>query len=552
MTYPLFHPSSEVLPPNSLTLTEFADAFPGEDEHVEFKKSLSKRRVAEAAVAFANHDGGVVLLGVTDQGAVEDWGSKAADEMNIHGLLGEIHHLPRYRIHRCRVGESEIVALAVSPLVEGVAQTSDGRILVRRGASNRPLIGPDLFELMSRRRLTPFESTPTETAVTDADPQLVRSLATAWEWGEEQSEFLERLREKSMATIGPQSRLTVAGALYLVPRPHEALMSKAFVEVFRYRDEGPDEDRREVFSGPVPAQVRDVTAFVLGEIGYDLVMLGLHRREVPRLPEVVLREALANAVAHRSYEMIGASVRVEMRPDRVEVVSPGGLPAPVTLDNIRVQNAARNPAVIDSLRRFGLAEDAGRGVDIMEDTMKQNLLTPPEFKDGSHWFTVVLRLDSSATPLERAWIGGLERDDVAPEDLRLLLAAARGDALSNASARVTLGVDRPEAREALLRLVGKGLLVQTGDRGGTRYRLHPALDPEFRFLEEDIEADVIELAAEGPVTNSRLRAKTGLDRTTALAVLTRMVKKGLIQRVGQKRGTRYILTEAGERWGRTT
>ena len=65
------------------------------------------------------------------------------------------------------------------------------------------------------------------------------------------------------------------------------------------------------------------TQFVFDELGVDLVILGLRRHELPCVPLRVLREVLANAVAHRSYELRGAAVRVEMRPDRIEIASPG-------------------------------------------------------------------------------------------------------------------------------------------------------------------------------------------------------------------------------------
>ena len=139
------------------------------------------------------------------------------------------------------------------------------------------------------------------------------------------------------------------------------------------------------------------------EIGFDLVVPGLIRHELLRLPEKVVREAIANAVAHRSYEMRGTSVKVEIRPDRVVVTSPGRLPEPVTIENMREQNAARNPAVIAALRRFDLAEDAGRGVDVMEDEMAANLLRPPAFSEpgGGGSVAVTLWLEATVTKEER-------------------------------------------------------------------------------------------------------------------------------------------------------
>jgi ATP-dependent DNA helicase RecG len=67
MSYPLFHPKSSE-PPHADLAAEFARAFPGEDEYVEFKQGLSEVRMAEAVTAFSNADGGVILLGVNPHG----------------------------------------------------------------------------------------------------------------------------------------------------------------------------------------------------------------------------------------------------------------------------------------------------------------------------------------------------------------------------------------------------------------------------------------------------------------------------------------------------
>jgi ATP-dependent DNA helicase RecG len=133
--------------------------------------------------------------------------------------------------------------------------------------------------------------------------------------------------------------------------------------------------------GALGRQLEDAVEEVASELGTELVVLGVRRYDLPRIPRVVLREALANAIAHRSYELDGTAVRVEIYPDSVHIISPGSLPEPVTVENIRETQAARNIKVINALRRLGLAEDAGRGVDVMVDAMRDELLEPPTFED---------------------------------------------------------------------------------------------------------------------------------------------------------------------------
>ena len=567
MSYPLFHPRNQEPRPSVLTAQELAEKFDGETTHIEFKKGFSQKPITEAVVAFSNAEGGVILVGVDNRGRIKGAPWNGECEKEVHGWLGNLNDPGRYDIHEVTVEGRRVVVISVSRRIEGFAQTSNGRLLLRRGASNRALVGAELARFVADRSLRRFEATATEVDVAEADPDLLAGLAGAWSWGNER--ILDRLEENGfLERFGEASRLTVAGVLYLVPEPHRVL-GKTFVEIFRYRGEGTVDDRRVVVSGPLPAQVREVTALVADEVGYELVVVGVTRYELPRLPVVVLREAIANAVAHRSYEANGAAIRVEIRPDRVTVISPGGLPEPVTIDNIREQSSARNLTVINALRRYRLAEDAGRGVDIMQDEMASNLLAPPDFDDDGSYMRVTLPLGGVAAPEERVWINELERrGSLGVRDRLLMVHAARGEALTNARAREILGVDNHQARHALQGLRDRGLLIQRGERGGTEYLVGTGLEPptgssvsiadapsglpanqapgasRWTLLsDEEIDALVIGLAREGPVTNSLVRERTGLDRLQALAVLAHLVDAGRLERRGERRGTHYVLVE---------
>jgi ATP-dependent DNA helicase RecG len=317
------------------------------------------------------------------------------------------------------------------------------------------------------------------------------------------------------------------------------------VEVIRFPAEGSDYDKRLEFRGPLNRQVEEVVAAVQSELGTELVVLGVHRYELPRIPDVVLRESVANAVAHRSYEMSGTAVRIEISPQELRIISPGGLPEPVTVENIRETQAARNLHVIQALRRFGLAEDAGRGVDVMVDSMREELLDPPTFEDARHSVTVKLAIRSAITSHERAWVREVERRGlIEPTDRLLLVHAARGERLTNGRAREILAVDSGEARGALQRLRDSGLLVQHGARGGASYMLKESLQPPagLRLTPDELTAMVLRDARNvetPPLANSRVRELTGLDRSEALALLESLVQAGRLRRTGSKRGTRY-------------
>lgn len=81
----------------------------------------------------------------------------------------------------------------------------------------------------------------------------------------------------------------------------------------------------------------------------------------------MLREALLNALAHRDYGLRGATVDVTIWDDRIEIRSPGSLPGPITLENMRVEHYSRNRKLIGCLKALGLVLEYGEGIDRMFD-----------------------------------------------------------------------------------------------------------------------------------------------------------------------------------------
>lgn len=546
MSYPLFHPRSTAPLPTALSAQEFRAAFPAEDEYVEFKEGLSTKELRRAVVAFSNTDGGVIVLGALDDGSVKGFSlsSKGSAQLN-NDVLGVVVNPGRYQVHQIAVGDKSVVIISIANREQGFSQLSDGSVLGRFGASNQSLLGESLARLVSRQSLGRFETTPTRTPLSRASADLVHRLAAAWGW--HASAAHERMIEHGLAVPnGTGAMLTVAGALHVLDEPH-AVLGKAFVEVFRYRGGATEPDRRIEIAGPLARQIEVATSAVMDEIGTDFVVIGTHRHDLPRLPKVVLREAIANAVAHRSYEANGTAVRIELHDDRVVVDSPGGLPEPVTVANIREQYAARNLAVIDTLRRFGLAEDAGRGVDVMQDQMANELLDPPEFVDTGASVAVTLRTTGSVTPHERAWVDELElRGSLSAADRLVLVHAARGDELNNSAVRDILGVDSVQARQSLQRLRDARLLIQHGERGGSIYVASEELGAPtgLRLSDEQIDAIILELAHEGPISNATVRERLGVDRLAALRLLRRLTDADQLERHGRRRGTYYTLPGA--------
>lgn len=544
MAYPPFHPLSDAKPP-TLTRAEFQAAFPTESEFVERKKGAGREPTCASVVSFSNTSGGVILIGVSDNGDVVGRDLTQGLEDDLHDMIGNVRDPGRYTIHPLSVDGTPITVVAVARRREGFAQTPDGRVLVRRGTRDTALFGSDLQRFLNERGLDHVDLTDTGIPLEEASQELLASIAVAFGWTDASS-IRRRLQESGLGIeTATGCNLTLAGALHLLDKPEDRL-GKTYVEVLRYRDGGETYDRRVQIGGPLRDQVRMVTQLVGEEVGREIVVLGLQRHELPRLPERVLREAIANAVAHRSYELVGTAVRVEIRPDAVTIASPGSLPESVTVENMRDQASARNPSVIRVLRALNLAEELGLGVDVMQDVMRDELLEPPTFADTGSAVRVTLPVRSAVAPSERAWVHEVARKGMIEASDRILLVhAARGEVLTNARARQLLGVDRDDARSALQRLRDAGLLIQQGARGGSTYVLERSLEPQagLRLGRAELEGLILDMAGEGEFSNADVRARTGLDRAQALDVLGRLVREGRLRRGGTRRGTRYSAAE---------
>lgn len=519
-----------------MSAVEFRAAFPSESGLVEFKKGVSREEVQNTAVAFSNSNGGVILIGVRDDGTIAGRALDAGTVDDISQSLQMARDVGRYSITELDVEGKPICVVSIARRREGFAQTSGGVVRTRHGTRDDPLFGLELVRFATERTPIRYETTSAGVAAADADPDLRREIGRALGW----RRSTPKLMDDAGLTVGGE--LTVAGALFLLRDPATRL-GKAYAEVLRYPDDTTvDYDRRREFVGPVHAVLQSAVAEVIDELGAELVVLGTERYELPRLPVVVVREAIANALGHRSYETSGTAVRIELRPTAVIIRSPGGLPEPVTVENIRETNAARNQTVLHMLRMLRLAEDAGRGVDVMQDTMAAEMLDPPRFFDHGYEVVVELPIRSAVAPAERAWVMELEnRGTLRGPDRIVLVHAARGEILTNKRVRAILTADADVARDVLQRLRDQGFLLQQGNRGGASYRLAGSLRPPAGLQLSDLQLEdvVLRMAEQTAISNADVRSATGLDRVAALALLDSLVRRGLVGRHGTGRGTRY-------------
>jgi ATP-dependent DNA helicase RecG len=146
-------------------------------------------------------------------------------------------------------------------------------------------------------------------------------------------------------------------------------------------------DRRD-FSGDLYSIYEDCMAYMQSRLNTALIPNARGRDERLELPADALREALVNAIAHRDYRST-ANVQVHIYHDRLEIITPGGLPAGMKAEDLGLRSVPRNPLLFSLFYRMNLVEKIGSGVQRIRDLCREYGVAKPKFEVSEHWVTVV-------------------------------------------------------------------------------------------------------------------------------------------------------------------
>lgn len=456
---------------DSAEVARLADA--GPSENVAFVPvSITPVRLAETLVALANTHGGVVLLGLTARGKLQDAVDPADSQAKVRAAC--MLASPPLLLSAPVLAEAHGRTVCIAEVPPGLPHvySIDGRHLTRTGARNRLLSGSELAALLLARSESGFEARPVPQAVlADLDMAQVegylsaldRTLTEAWPVD---------LLARNLLTGGSDRPIpTYAGILLLGSRP-QRFLPNAQISLVRYASPTmADEFLRQDATGTLPEQIRLAEAFVSANTRRGVRLTGFARQDVPEYPMPVVREAIVNAVAHRDYAIRGDNVRVLMFSDRLEVYSPGRLPGHVTLDNLVSERFSRNEAIVQALSDLGFVERLGYGIDRMLAAMADAGLDAPAFEETTAGFRVILRGrgdDLVSGEQSARW----HNPRVNPRQERALAYLMEHGSIANREFReLCPDLSDETIRRELADMVDSGLIVKVGDRKATYYIL---------------------------------------------------------------------------------
>jgi len=368
---------------------------PQEDERLEFKEakgSFNSEKLAQYCVAIANEGGGYLIFGVSDKLPRRVVGTSVIPD--LHRLHERIAHIT-VRAEELAHPDGRVLVFVIPSRPLGVPLQFEGKYLRRDGESLVPMRPDELQRIFAET--TPDYSAEVCTGATlaDLEPAAIEEFRRRWitRSGNAALAALSAERLLEDAELVDQGRVTYAAlVLFGSRRALGRHLAQAEV-VFEYRSSeapGPAQERVELREG-LFSSYDTLWELVNKRNDQQSFQDGLFVLPLPTFNERAVREAILNAVAHRDYRL-GGSIFVRQFARRLEVVSPGGFPAGITVENITQRQLPRNRRIAEALSKAGLVERAGQGMDLIWLTCLSESKPRPDFT-GTDDFQVALTLN---------------------------------------------------------------------------------------------------------------------------------------------------------------
>ena len=384
-----------------------------QEDHFYDRKAAAIKgaKLQKIAVAFANADGGEIYIGIADDkdepNPSKRWcGATHIEDYNQHvQALSEVQPaLPMDLAFLKSEGTSTYVLRVQVEKSQSAHKTADGTVYERKGAQSLPVSDPTRITALSfAKGAVSYEDYSVDGAIAEDIVDSSRIVEFLADYSP-RTDPLDLSLNKNL--IDRKSfKPKVAGLLLFAVEPASLIPKKCSVRIVRYETKEDDPEREHLGSiesveGPLYHLIHQTVARVT-EIMSSINVWTTDGPKAMSYPPETLWEIVTNAIIHRDYSM-SDDVQILIFDNRIEVLSPGRLPAFVTKENILDVRYARNPRVVGMLSRYKNPpnKDIGEGLNTAFQRMKEWRLRNPEIVDEGNYVRVVIPHAPLATPQE--------------------------------------------------------------------------------------------------------------------------------------------------------
>jgi predicted HTH transcriptional regulator len=538
------------------------------EDKIAFGKSLKNfapkyDELAKDVVAFANKKGGFLFVGIEDKTKEINLEFEYADS-KVFELIRQIQDrtVPSITIkpHKVNIDGQDVLVLEV-PFTTQLHRTSKSEYLIRSNDGNRPIETYEMATVQAEKGLIVFDqktwNLPLECRINDKqgnpipgwqDIEKTRDLFLRIQREKPQSPYLKNNSPEFTETLGlikeenGKSLPTTTGILFIGNTKALKELPYNQIKYIRYYEDGtytPFE-----YSGNLIEMADACFQQLKSETKVKEFHFGLFREYIEDYPEVVLRELLINAIAHRDYSR-QQIIEIRKHPNYLEFESPGHFPQGINETNFLRKTNPRNPGIMDVLREINYAEKAGSGFDKIFTALlsKGKKLPQPIQTENS----ILLRVEADVYSEKLAELSLLYKQtakkDIDLEKLIVLNHIYTGQKLTFQQLEQLPFVNHYQLRKILAELQEIEFIETTGRTSGLKYIIHKSklvdIDDKISYSKlkkqeraEHIESIIRYLKTADEITNEAARKILNIPDTNASYVsrlFAEMVENGHIE-----------------------
>jgi len=512
--------------------------------------------VRETLVAFANTDGGTIVIGVDERA-----GFALVDLLDIGRYRDRLVDLSRSAVTPPLQIDTEFVELEgkrvlmanVAPVaadqrpVYVTAKGVSGGAYLRTGDGDRRMSEAEIALMYAARTQPVYDlETVTSAHFDDLDRNSVARtlervrLGSAYLREVDDGTALHRLG--LLSDPQPGASPTLAGLLTFGRFPQQ-FFPQLMASVVVHPSENDAAETRFLdnvtLRGSIPEIVTEALAVLRRNLSARAVVVAGSREDRLDFSLSAIREAVVNALMHRDYSPVtrGTQVQIDLFADRLVIRSPGGLYGPVTDEDLGETDvsSSRNSVLAQLLSDVYLprtdqlvAENRASGIPIMISEARRHGLPRPVFESRITSFTVTMGRSELLSPEVRTWLSTLPIPLPTPAH-EIAVAMMRGGFVTNAALR-EWGVERHVAGAVLRDLTDNGIAIRQGGRRYARYILDPAALDEPTGGHGPVPVDLESALREASTASAaELQSRTGLSRATVTDKLRELATAGLVR-----------------------
>jgi ATP-dependent DNA helicase RecG len=529
-------------------------------------KQADLKSLAETCVAFANAQGGKLIIGIENMQSEPPVNQKVNIE-DVNNVVVKLRSLtdgvglvnPEIITH---ANGAEYFVIRVFPSLRTIATTSSGRVFIRISDNSCPVGSDELTNLAAEKSAFQWEIIASQKITLEQiDKDSLTHFIDDIRRSDKVSDFIKNKEIPELLgfyqMIDPDGFVTNLGVLWLGTPAQRARLNYPVTVQYIVYNERDEKIRKKEWHYHLhsPKELLQEIEKEAVELTYSTELPdGLFRKTVRQYPKEVVRELLINAIAHKKYTISG-DIFIEVYPNRMTITNPGSLPLGITKENILHERHRRNPHLIQTLSDLKLMEGEGSGYDLVYEKLARDGKPFPEIV--SEFTKVAVTVYSRIVDAEAISIlDYIERHYqlTQKEYIALGVIASEKKILATRLASKLQLAQEEKMRSWIGNLTENSIIITHGIKKGTEYLLNPELfsqakldiKPSLKTLEPyKLEALIIEDLKYNGISKMKEiqnRLKEIPEKDIA-KIIYRMAKNNTIEKEGADKSMKYFLVQ---------